>query len=41
MKKRFYVAIAWSRGWVGQLPCEVAENIAFRNAETLLSRVRN
>lgn len=31
----------WSRGWLKQLPREVAENIAFRNAETLLSRVRN
>lgn len=37
----FYVGeyADWSRGWLQQLPREVAENIAFRNAETLLSRV--
>ncbi|MDH3630686.1 MAG: amidohydrolase [Gammaproteobacteria bacterium] len=39
----FYVGeyADWSRGWLPQLPREVADNIAFRNAETLLSRVRN
>jgi outer membrane protein assembly factor BamE (lipoprotein component of BamABCDE complex) len=39
----FYVSeyADWSRGWLQQLPREVAENIVFRNAETLLLRVRN
>ena len=39
----FYVGeyADWSRDWLQQLPREVAENIAFRNAEALLSRVRN
>jgi len=29
----------WSRGWLASLPQELAENIAFRNAEALLARV--
>jgi len=36
----FYVGeyADWSRGWLQDLPREIAENIAFRNAEVLLSR---
>jgi len=36
----FYVGeyADWSRGWLQELPREIAENIAFRNAEVLLSR---
>ena len=38
----YYVAehADWSRQWLGSLPRELAENIAWRNAEDLLSRVR-
>ena len=37
----YYVAehADWSRGWLATLPRELAENIAFRNAESLLARV--
>jgi len=37
----YYVAehAEWSRAWLDDLPRELAENIAFRNAEALLSRV--
>lgn len=28
----------WSRSWLKELPIEIAENIAWRNAETLLSK---
>ncbi len=38
----YYVAehADWSRAWLASLPRELAENIAWRNAEALLSRVR-
>jgi len=36
----FYVSeySDWARGWLSGLPAEIAENIAYRNAETLLQR---
>ena len=38
----FYVAenTDWARGWLPSLPEEIAHNIAWRNAEALLARVR-
>lgn len=38
----YYVAehADWSRRWLASLPRELAENIAFRNAEDLLARLR-
>jgi len=30
----------WARGWLPSLPAEIADNIAWRNAERLLARVR-
>lgn len=38
----YYVAehADWSRAWLASLPRELAENIAYRNAEELLSRIR-
>lgn len=38
----FYVAeyAEWARGWLAELPAQIAENIAYRNAEALLVRVR-
>jgi hypothetical protein len=37
----FYVAenADWARGWLPSLPAEMADNIAYRNAEALLARV--
>jgi hypothetical protein len=40
--ERWYYVVEhadWSRGWLASLPTELAENIAFRNAEALLARV--
>jgi hypothetical protein len=40
--ERWYYVIEhadWSREWLASLPTELAENIAFRNAEALLARV--
>ncbi len=38
----FYVAenADWARSWLPGLPVEIADNIAYRNAEALLARVR-
>ena len=30
----------WARSWLPSLPAEIADNIAYRNAEALLVRVR-
>ena len=40
--ERWYYVVEhadWSRAWLASLPTELAENIAFRNAEALLARV--
>jgi len=40
--ERWYYVVEnanWSRLWLASLPTELAENIAYRNAETLLARV--
>ena len=38
----FYVAenADWARGWLPSLPADIADNIAYLNAEALLARVR-
>ena len=38
----FYVVenADWARGWLPSLPADIADNIAYRNAEALLARVR-
>jgi hypothetical protein len=38
----FYLAenADWARGWLSSLPVDIADNIAYRNAEALLARVR-